>query len=211
MNNIINKIAEIGVVPVIAITDVEKAVPLAKALVAGGIPCAEVTFRTAQAEESILRIAKEVPEVLVGAGTILTTEQVERAKGAGAKFFVSPGFNPKIVKYCIDKGMPIIPGCSTPTEMEGAMELGLETIKFFPAEQAGGLPYIKAVAGPYGNLKFMPTGGINVKNLGNYIAFKQVIACGGSWMVAKELIENGKFDEITRLCIEAIQIVKENR
>ena len=211
LNELVKKIYDIGIVPVIAMSDVEKAVPLAKALIAGGIPCAEVTFRTAEGEECIRRIATEVPEVLVGAGTVLTTEQAERARKAGAEFVVSPGFNPRVVQYCVENEIPIIPGCANPSDMEAAMEFGLETIKFFPAEQAGGLSYIKACAAPYTKLKFMPTGGISAKNLGEYIAFNKVIACGGSWMVSKELIETGNFDEITRLCKAAVQIVKDVR
>ena len=209
--NILNRISEIGIVPVIAMSDVEKAVPLAKSLLSGGIPCAEITFRTAEGEECIRRIASEVPEVLVGAGTVLTTEQATRANNAGAKFVVSPGFNPKVVRFCIENDILIIPGCSTPTDMEAAMEFGLDTVKFFPAEQAGGLAYIKACAAPYTKLKFMPTGGINAANIGTYMAFGKVIACGGSWMVTKELIENGNFSEITRLCKEAVQTIRTSR
>ena len=211
MNETLKKIKEIGVIPVISISDVEKAVPLAKALIAGGIPCAEITFRTAEGEESIRRIAQHVPEVLLGAGTILTKDQAQRANDAGAKFIVSPGFNPKVVKYCVKNGMLIIPGCSTPTDMEAAMGFGLDTVKFYPAEQGGGLPYIKACAAPYPGLKFMPSGGINADNIGKYMAFNKVIACGGSWMVSSKLLEEGNFDEITRLSKEAVQIVNDIR
>ena len=211
MNHILTKIKEIGIVPVIAMTDVEKAVPLAKALLAGGIPCAEITFRTAEGTECIRRIAKEVPDVLVGAGTVLKKEQVDQAITAGAKFIVSPGFNPRIVTYCLDKGIVITPGCATPSDMEAAIELGIEVVKFFPAEQAGGLAYIKAVAAPYAGLNFMPTGGINVDNLGKYLAFNRIIACGGSWMVTKDLIESDNFQEITRLCAAAVDIRKNVR
>jgi len=211
MNDVLKKISEIGVVPVIAMTDVEKAVPLAKALAAGGIPCAEVTFRTAEGEECIRRIAAEVPEVLVCAGTVLTTDQATRAVKAGAKFLVSPGFNPKVVGFCKDNDILIVPGCSNPSDMEAAIEFGLDTVKFFPAEQAGGLDYIKACAAPYTSLNFMPTGGINAGNIGKYLAFNKIVACGGSWMVTKDLIDNGRFDEITRLCKEAVQIVKSVR
>lgn len=207
MNTVLEQLGKIRIVPVIAISDVEKAVPLAKALVAGGIPCAEVTFRTAEGEEAIRRISSEVPEVLVGAGTVLTTQQVDRAINAGAKFVVSPGFNPKVVDYCIEKGMPITPGCCTPSEMEQAIERGLEVVKFFPAEQAGGLSFIKAVAAPYTMLRFMPTGGISPKNINDYLAFDKILACGGSWMVKKDLIEAGNFEEITRLCKEAVEAI----
>ena len=209
--NILEQIGSIGVVPVIAMTDVEKAVPLAKALLAGGISCAEVTFRTAQGEECIRRIAAELPDVLVGAGTVLTTEQVDRALAAGAKFIVSPGFNPEVVRHCISKSVPVIPGCITPTEMEAAMALGLTTLKFFPAEQAGGLAFIKAVAAPYPNLRFMPTGGIGPANLGSYAAFGKIVACGGSWMCTRELIDAGDFDEITRLSQQAVEVVRSHR
>jgi len=211
MNPILTQIQQVGIVPVIAMSDVEKAVPLARALLAGGIPCAEITFRTAEGAECIRCIANEVPEVLVGAGTVLRTEQVDQAIEVGAKFIVSPGFNPKTVSYCIEKGIPITPGCSTPTDMEAALEFGLEVVKFFPAEQAGGLPYIKAVAAPYTSLKFMPTGGINADNLGKYLAFNRIIACGGSWMVTKDLIDNANYPEITRLCKEAVEIMKDAR
>ena len=208
---LLEKIREIGIVPVIAISDVSKAVPLAKALLAGDIPCAEITFRTEEGEESIKRIAQEVPEVLLAAGTVLTTDQADRAVKAGAKFVVSPGFNRKVVSHCIQNNILIVPGCSTPTDMEAALELGLDTVKFFPAEQAGGLPYIKACAAPYSKLKFMPTGGINEKNILAYLEFDKVIACGGSWMVAKELIDGRKWDEITKLCKKAAEIVKKSR
>ena len=205
MNSVLQKISDIGIVPVIAINDVEKAVPLAKALVKGGISCAEVTFRTACAEEAIKRITKEVPEMLVGAGTVLTCEQLDRAVAAGSKFIVSPGFNPTVVKYALSKGVLMTPGTATPGEMEQAMELGLEVVKFFPAERNGGVAKIKAVCGPYTKLKFMPTGGINANNLLDYIAYDRVIACGGSWMVNSKLIDEGNFDEITRLTKEAVK------
>ena len=211
MNAVLKQISEIGIVPVIAISDAEKAVPLAKALMAGGVPCAEITFRTAEGEESIRRIAKEVPDILLGAGTVLTVDQVDRAVSAGAKFIVTPGFNPKVVDYCVKRDILIIPGCSTPSDMEAAIELGLDTVKFFPAEQAGGLAYIKACAAPYPGLRFMPTGGINTENLGKYAAFNKVAACGGSWMVSKELLNAGNFDEITRLCEEAVRILQKAR
>lgn len=204
MNEVLKKISTYGIVPVIKIDDVEKAVPLAKALCAGGLPVAEVTFRTAQAAEAIARIVKEVPEMLVGAGTILTCEQVDRAIAAGAKFIVSPGLNVKVVKYCIENKIPITPGTSSPSEMETALDLGLEVVKFFPAEQAGGVAFLKAVSGPYTTLKFMPTGGINAVNLNDYLAFPKVIACGGSWMVKSELIESGDFSAITQLTREAV-------
>ena len=205
MNEILKKLSEVGLVPVIKIDDVEKAVPLANALMAGGLPCAEITFRTAQGEEAIRRITAECPDMLVGAGTVLTTEQVDRAIAAGAKFIVSPGLNPKVVAYCVEKGVPITPGCANPSDVEAALELGLDVVKFFPAEQAGGLAYIKAISAPYPNLRFMPTGGINAQNLGSYLAFDKVLCCGGSWMVSADLINQGRFDEITVLTRQAVQ------
>lgn len=205
MNDVIQKIYDIGIVPVIAIDDADKAVPLAKALVKGGLPAAEVTFRTAAAEEAIKRIVAEVPEMLVGAGTVLTKEQADRAIAAGVKFIVSPGFNPEITKYVIDKGMLMMPGTATPGEMEQAMSMGLDVVKFFPAEQNGGVAKLKAVAGPYTNLRWMPTGGVNAKNLLDYLSFNKIVACGGTWMVKKDLIEGEKWDEITRICKDAVK------
>ena len=205
MNDLLKKLGTIGIVPVVVIDDVEKAVPLAKALVAGGIPCAEVTFRTAEAEEAIKRMAAEVPELIVGAGTVLTTEQADRAVAAGAKFLVSPGFNRKVVEYCNEKGYLMTPGTSRPSDVEQALECGLDVIKFFPAEAAGGLPMIKAMCGPYTTVKFMPTGGINAGNLNSYLAYDKILCCGGSWMVKGSLIKEGKFDEITKLCKEAVE------
>ena len=205
MNAVLEEISKIGIVPVIALDDAKDAEPLAKALVEGGIPCAEVTFRTACAADVIKIMTTKYPELLVGAGTVLTTEQVDRAVEAGAKFIVSPGLNPKVVKYCVDKGIPVTPGTSNPSDVEQAIELGLEVVKFFPAEQAGGLAMIKAMSAPYVNMKFMPTGGINVDNLTSYLDFKKIIACGGSWMVKKDLVAAGKFDEITKLTRQAVE------
>ena len=204
MNDILNEIYKIGIVPVIALDDVKDAKPLAKALIDGGLPCAEVTFRTAAAEESIRIMTMEFPEMLVGAGTVLTTEQVDRAVAAGAKFIVSPGLNPEVVKYCVDKNIPVCPGCSNPSDIEQAIALGLDVVKFFPAEAAGGLAMIKAMSAPYANMKFMPTGGINAKNLNDYLGFKKIIACGGSWMVKSDMIKAGQFDKITELTKEAV-------
>lgn len=204
MNDVLKRIHEIGIVPVIKIEDIEKAVPLAKALVAGGIPVAEVTFRAARADEAIAKIVAEVPEMLAGAGTVLTVEQADAAIAAGAKFIVSPGFNPKVVAHCVEKGIPVTPGCSNPADMEAAMEFGLDTVKFFPAEAAGGIAYLKAISGPYSNLKIMPTGGINAKNMNDYLAQKNVLAIGGSWMVKADMINAGDFEGITKLCKEAV-------
>nr|AGS53352.1 4-hydroxy-2-oxoglutarate aldolase/2-dehydro-3-deoxyphosphogluconate aldolase [uncultured bacterium contig00014] len=203
MHAVLEELRKIGIIPVIKIDDAGKAVPLARALIAGGIPCAEVTFRTAQGEEAMARINREVPGILLGAGTVLSTVQVDKAIAAGAKFIVSPGFNPKVVSYCKEKGIPITPGCSGPTDIEQALEMGLEAVKFFPAEQAGGLEYIKAVAAPYSSMYFVPTGGINAQNIVKYIAYEKILACGGSWMVNADLINAGEFDKITALCREA--------
>lgn len=189
MEPILEQIYRVGVIPVIAIDDAKKAVPLARALVAGGLPAAEVTFRTAAAQEAMEAITAQAPEMLVGAGTVLTCEQVDRALSAGAKFIVSPGFNPDTVRYVQSKGALMLPGTATPGEMEQAMSLGLEAVKFFPAEQNGGVAKLRAVAGPYQSLKWMPTGGVNAKNLMDYLSFDQILACGGTWMVNKALIE----------------------
>ncbi|MDR2485843.1 MAG: bifunctional 4-hydroxy-2-oxoglutarate aldolase/2-dehydro-3-deoxy-phosphogluconate aldolase [Treponema sp.] len=204
MHTILEALGNIGIVPVIKIDDPEKAAPLAKALIAGGIPVAEVTLRTAQGEEAIRRIGKGVPGIIAGAGTVLTVEQVDRAVDAGAQFIVSPGFNPKVVSHALAKGIPVVPGCSTPSDIERALEMGIETVKFFPAEQAGGLEYIKAVAAPYTAVKFIPTGGINAGNIAKYIAFDKVLACGGSWMAGADLINAGDFEKIIALCREAV-------
>ena len=208
---IFEQFSKIGIIPVVVLDDPKDAAGLAKALCENGLPCAEVTFRTAAAEESIRIMSKEFPDMLVGAGTVLTKEQVDRAIDAGAKFIVSPGLNPKIVQYCLDKSVPITPGTQTPSEMEQALELGLKVVKFFPAEPAGGLNMIKAVAAPYVDLKFMPTGGINAKNVRDYLAYNKIIACGGSWMVKKDLVTGGKWDELGKLVREAADIVKEIR
>ncbi len=204
MNEIINQFSKLGIIPVVKIDDAKDAAPLAKALCEGGLPVAEVTFRTDAAEEAIRIMSREFPNMLVGAGTVLTTEQVDRAVGAGAKFIVSPGLNPKVVKYCQEKGVPITPGTSSPTDIEMALELGLDVVKFFPAEQSGGIAKIKAMSAPYTGVKFMPTGGISAKNLKDYLDFNKIVACGGSWMVKGELINAGEFDEIKRLTREAV-------
>lgn len=205
------RIAGYGVVPVVVLEDLKDARPLAEALIAGGLPVAEVTFRTAAAEESIRIMTEAYPEMLVGAGTVLTTEQVDRAAEAGAKFIVSPGFDPEVVDYCLSKNIPVYPGVVTPSELAQAAKRGLEVVKFFPAEQYGGVATIKALAGPYPMLKFMPTGGVNAKNLADYLGFKKIIACGGSWMVKGDLIKAGEFEKITALTKEAVCLVKTAR
>ena len=205
------KFEKIGIIPVVVLEDAKDAHALGEALMNGGLPAAEVTFRTEAAEEVIRILSQDFPEMLVGAGTVLTTEQADRAVAAGAKFIVAPGFNPTVVKHCLEKGYPVTPGVQTPGEMEQAMELGLDFVKFFPAEPAGGLPMIKAVSAPYGKLKFMPTGGINKDNVKDYLKYNKIVACGGTWMVKGDLIEGGNFEKITELTKEAAEIVKEIR
>ena len=204
MNDILKQLSLIGIVPVIKLDDPKDAAPLAKALIDGGLPCAEVTFRTAAAKESIAIISKEYPDMIVGAGTVLTTAQVDDAIEAGAKFIVSPGFNPEIVKYCQTKGVTMVPGINNPSGIEQALTLGLDVVKFFPAEQSGGIKMIKAMAAPYGSVKFMPTGGVNPANVCEYLANPKIICCGGSWMVAPELIASGDFDGIKNLVRGAV-------
>jgi len=206
MSTVAEKIAGFGVVPVVVLEDVKDAAPLAKALVEGGLPCAEVTFRTAAAEESIRVMTTEYPDMFVGAGTVLTIDQVDRAVAAGAKFIVSPGFDPEIVDYCLEKEIPVFPGCITPSEVAQAVKRGLKVVKFFPAEQFGGVATIKAMAAPYVGLKFMPTGGVSAKNLESYLSCDKIIACGGSWMVKGDLVKAGKFDEIKTLTEEAVKL-----
>lgn len=205
MNKVLEQISKIGIVPVVKLDRAEDALPLAKALCAGGLPCAEVTFRTDAAAEAIKIMTTNFPNMCVGAGTVLNAAQVDAAMEAGAQFIVSPGFNPKTVTYCLEKNIPVTPGISSPSEIEQAIELGLDVVKFFPAEQSGGLAKIKAMAAPYVNMKFMPTGGINAKNLNSYLDFGKIIACGGSWMVPGDLINAGEFDKIEQLTREAVQ------
>lgn len=211
MNEILEKLGKYGIVPVVVLNDSKDAEPLADALCEGGLACAEVTFRTEAAAESIKIMNEKHPEMLVGAGTVLTIEQVDEAVAAGAKFIVSPGLNPEVVKYCLDKNIAITPGVVTPSEMEQAIELGLNIVKFFPAEPSGGLSMIKAVSAPYTMLKFMPTGGINPGNVKEYLKSDKIFACGGSWMVKGNLVDAGNFDKIKELTKEAADIVKEIR
>ena len=212
MSNINQRISAIGVVPVIKLSHPERdAAPLAHALCAGGIPVAEVTFRAAGADTAIRLMKEACPDMLVGAGTVLCTEQIDRAIAAGAEFIVTPGLDPELVVYAQQKNIPIYPGCTTPTDYHIAYKLGLEVLKFFPAEQSGGLSKIKAMAAPFPMFKIMPTGGISLKNLGEYLSSGVICACGGSYMVTADLIEGGKWDEITSLCKKSIEIVKEAR
>ena len=207
MEDITESFEKLGVVPVVVLEDAKDAVPLATALVKGGLPCAEVTFRTEAAEESIRLMMEQFPKMLVGAGTALTVEQVDAAVRAGAKFIVSPGFDAEIVDYCIKNEIPVFPGCITPSEVAQAVKRGLKVVKFFPAEPAGGISMIKAMAAPYVGLKFMPTGGINAKNLEDYLSSDKIICCGGSWMVKGDLVKAGEFDKIRELTAEACKLV----
>lgn len=204
MVHMFKEIRNIGIVPVIKINDKNSAVPLAQALINGGIACAEITFRTKEAGDAIRYITKKFPEMLVGAGTVTTLEQLDEAISAGSKFIVSPGFNPKIVDCCMNNKIPVIPGVQTPSEIERAMEYGLKLLKFFPAEQSGGTAMIKAISAPYYDIKFMPTGGITESNLKDYLALDCVIACGGSYMADTSLIDAGNYDEIERRCKASI-------
>ena len=211
MNEVLERLGKIGIVPVLVLEDAKDAYNLGRALMEGGLPCAEVTFRTEAAEESIRILSRTYPEMLLGAGTVLTIEQVDRAVKAGASFIVSPGTNPEVVEYCVKKNIPIVPGTCTPSNVETCLEYGLELVKFFPAEPCGGLDFIKAIAAPYTGVKFMPTGGINAGNVKEYLKYDRILACGGSWMVKKDLIKAGDFDTIKELTQEAAAIVKEIR
>ena len=211
MEILIKKITDTGVIPVIKIDNVKDALPLAEALKNGGLCCAEITFRTDAAEESIRLIHEKYSEFFIAAGTVLTTEQADKAMAAGASFIVTPGFDPELVAYCQEKNLPVYPGCTTPTDYHAALKFGLEVLKFFPAEQSGGLAKIKAMSAPFPMFKVMPTGGIGLKNLAAYASCPVIAACGGSYMVTADLIENGKWDEITELCKKSIEIIKEAR
>ena len=204
MNPIVERVYEIGIIPVIAFNSVDEAVPLCKALVAGGLPAAEVTFRTACAEDCIKKIHEEVPEMLLGAGTVLTIDQADRAMAAGASFIVSPGFDPNVTKHVIEKGGIMMPGTCSPGEMQQAMNLGCEAIKFFPAEANGGVAMLKNIGGALKTDKWMCTGGINAKNVNDYLAYDQIFAVGGTWMCKSDKIKAGAWDEITAMCKEAV-------
>lgn len=208
---IIERVQQIGIVPVVSIPKLEHALPLAENLLAGGLPCAEITFRTAAAAESIAQIRARFPEVFIGAGTVLTTDQADTAINAGAQFIVSPGTNPAVVNYCLEKGLTIFPGVCTPTEIELALSKGVDVLKFFPAEPMGGVKFLQAICAPYRQVRFIPTGGIDAKNIGQYLALPQVVACGGSWMVKPELMNEGAFDRIRQLAKEAVELIQELR
>lgn len=211
MNEVLSQIEKTGIVPVVVLKNAKDAAPLAQSLLEGGLPCAEITFRTEAALESIKTIAEKFPQILLGAGTVLSAEQADRAMDSGAKFIVTPGLNPKVVEHCIKKSYTVCPGIMTPSELEQALSFGLDTVKFFPAENAGGIKMIKAISAPYPMVKFMPTGGINAANVREYLASDKILACGGSWMVKGDLISEGNFSEILRLTKEASLIAKEFR
>ncbi|AYV23601.1 MULTISPECIES: bifunctional 4-hydroxy-2-oxoglutarate aldolase/2-dehydro-3-deoxy-phosphogluconate aldolase [Vibrio] len=203
MTTLNEQLASLKVIPVIAINKVEDAIPLGKALVDNGMPCAEITFRTECAAEAISVMRKEFPEMLIGAGTVLTNAQVDQAIEAGVDFIVSPGFNPRTVQYCLDKNVPIVPGVNNPSLVEQAMEMGLRTLKFFPAEPSGGVNMLKALTAVY-PVKFMPTGGVSLKNVDDYLSIKSVLACGGTWMVPTNLIDEGRWEELGQLVKDAV-------
>ena len=211
MSELERKFEQFGVIPVVAIEDAKDGPALGEALIAGGLPCAEITFRTAAAPEAIRLMAAECPDVLVGAGTVLTVAQAETAVANGAKFIVTPGFDDAVVDWCIANEVPITPGVMTPTEINLALNKGLRVLKFFPAEAAGGIKTLKAIGGPYGDVKFIPTGGISPSNLRDYLSLPAVLACGGSWLVKKQLISEGEFEMISQLAKNAVAIVREVR
>jgi len=206
--DVLARLRAMRIVPVITIDDPDDAIPLARALMDGGLACAEITFRTPRAPDALRRITSEVPDMFVGAGTVLTPEQAKRAREAGAQFIVAPGFGPGMVEYCVEHEIPVFPGIATPTEVEAALERGLTTLKFFPAEQSGGLDYLKAIAAPYVDVSFMPTGGINAENVARYLAFKRVVACGGSWMAPADWIAAKQFSRIRDAAARATEIAR---
>ena len=204
---IVTELRRLRLVPVIVIDDHSGASSLAQALVDGGLPCAEVTFRTKGAREALERISAEFPQILAGAGTVLTPAQAKEARDAGARFVVAPGFSPAVVEYCIEHDIPVFPGIATPSEIEAALMRGLNVLKFFPAEPLGGLSYLKAIAAPYGMVEFMPTGGISLQNVGSYLSFPRVVACGGSWIAPPDWIASGQFDRIAAAARSAVEAV----
>jgi 2-dehydro-3-deoxyphosphogluconate aldolase / (4S)-4-hydroxy-2-oxoglutarate aldolase len=211
MTDVMQQIGALGVIPVIALNDASLAVALGEALLEGGLPCAEITFRTAAAQEAIEQMATRFPELLVGAGTVCSVPQAIQAANSGAKFIVSPGFDAGVVDWCLQNDMPIAPGVMTPTEVGMALSKGIKLLKFFPAGTAGGIPMLKAIAAPYGDAKFIPTGGINAANLADYLRLPMVHACGGSWLASKQLLANKDFESIKKLAGEAVAIAREAR
>lgn len=211
MNQTLEKLCSSGIVPVIRLERAADALPLGKALIEGGLPVAEVTFRTAAAASAIRLLRKNCPALTVGAGTVLTVEQVDEAVDAGAGFIVTPGFNPRVVDHCIGRGVPVMPGVNSPTQVEMGLERGLALLKFFPAEASGGVKMLRALHGPYGDVLFVPTGGVDAANLAAYLSLPNVAACGGTWMVKEDLIASGRFGEVARLCTEAVAIAEKAR
>lgn len=209
--NFYEKLYQNGIVPVVKINRAEQAADLARALLAGGISVIELTYRSAAAGQAIRMIAREVPEICICAGTVLSQAQAKEALDAGAKAIISPGTNERVVQYCLEKGVPVIPGVATPTEVEACMRLGLHTLKLFPAEVVGGKNMLKALAGPYASLNFMPTGGITIQTLSEYLSLSNVIACGGSWIAPEKLIDGGEFQIITKMAQEAVDCVQKTR
>ena len=207
--SVVTRMRVLRVVPVIIVNDPDQAIPLAEALADGGLPCAEITFRTPGASEALARIAKARPDFLVGAGTVLTAEQADRALDSGAQFAVAPGMNARVVEHCLKIGLPMYPGICTPSDIETALALGLRTVKFFPAEPAGGVRYLQAIAAPYGDLDFMPTGGITRDTVAGYLGFNRVVACGGSWMAPAEWIAAGAFDQIRNETRRVVELVNQ--
>ncbi len=208
---ILERLGEMGIIPVVSIPESRFALPLAESLLGGGLPCAEITFRTAAAADSLAQMARHYPDLLLGAGTVLTTEQVDRAIDAGAKFIVAPGTNPQVVDHCLARGITIFPGVCTPTEIEAVLAKGLEVMKFFPAEPMGGVGFLKAICAPYRQVRFIPTGGIDPRNLSQYLGIPAVVGCGGSWMVKPELMMAGDFAAIQTLTAEAVALVRDIR
>lgn len=211
MPNPLELIGELGIVPVVRLEQPAEGIPLARALLAGGLPCAEVTFRTQAAVDAIRQMTAAIPDVVVGAGTVVSVDQARQAVEAGARFIVSPGFGPKVVEWCLQARVPVLPGVATPSDILQALDHGLSILKFFPAESLGGIPTLEAIAAPFGGVRFVPTGGITVANLGAYLKLPAVFAVGGSWLVAPRLIAAGRFDEITRLTQEAVSAVRQAR
>lgn len=209
MNELSKHLRQWRIVPVIVIDDPLDAAPLAHALLEGGLPCAEVTFRTPQAADALRVIAQECPDVLVGAGTVLTVQQAAQACESGARFIVTPGFNPAVVDYCLDHAIPLFPGVCTPTEVDAALNKGLDVLKFFPAEPMGGAPFLKAISAPYSMVKFIPTGGVNLNNLSAYLSLGCVLACGGSWLAPREWVRAKEFDRIRQETGRAVQTVRQ--
>jgi 2-dehydro-3-deoxyphosphogluconate aldolase/(4S)-4-hydroxy-2-oxoglutarate aldolase len=207
--NLVDRLAGIGIVPVVSLPDAQLAPPLAEALLEAGLACAEITFRTDAAAAAMALIRRRLPELLLGAGTVLTTRQADLAIDSGAEFIVAPGTSPTVVDYVLRRGVPMIPGVATPTDIDIALAHGIDLVKFFPAEQFGGVATIKAFAGPYPRVRYIPTGGISPANLGAYLAVPQVVACGGSWMVKADLLLAGDFAAITQLAREAVAIAEE--